>query len=81
MKGPIKGVLHPQRGPRDLHGPQLIWADMGYRGASFKEWFELQCGWGLGIVQRPRKWRRYPVGVEPEPLPAFTVLPRRWVVE
>jgi putative transposase len=60
---------------------QLIWADMGYRGASLKAWIEQELGWKLEIVQRPRKWGRYPKDVEPEPLPAFTVLRRRWVVE
>lgn len=38
-------------------------------------------GWQVEIVQRSRKWGRYPVDVEPPPLPAFMVLPRRWVVE
>jgi putative transposase len=60
---------------------QLIWADMGYRGAPLKEWVEKACGWRLEIVQRPRKWGRYPKDVEPPPMPAFTVLPRRWTVE
>ena len=32
-------------------------------------------------MQRPRRWGRYPEGVEPPPVPAFTVLKRRWVVE
>jgi putative transposase len=32
-------------------------------------------------VQRPGGWGWYPIGVEPPPVPAFTVLPRRWVVE
>ena len=27
------------------------------------------------------RWGWYPIGVEPPPVPAFTVLPRRWVVE
>jgi putative transposase len=33
------------------------------------------------ILKRPLKWGRYPIGVEPDPLPRFTVLRRRWVVE
>ena len=60
---------------------QLIWADMGYRSAPLKEWVEQQCGLRLEIVQRPRKWGRYPADVEPPPMPAFSVLPRRWTVE
>ena len=60
---------------------KLIWADMGYRGKRLKAWIEQELGWQMEIVQRPRKWGWYPKDVEPEPLPAFTVLRRRWVVE
>ena len=35
----------------------------------------------IEVVQRPSRWGRYPEGVEPPPLPAFPVRPRRWVVE
>jgi transposase len=63
------------------HRLQLIWADMGYRGARLKACIEQECEWKMEIVQRPRKWGWYPKDVEPEPLPAFTVLRRRWVVE
>jgi putative transposase len=59
---------------------QHLWADMGYRG-ELLPWITEHLGWRVEIVKRPRKWGRYPVGVEPPPLPAFTVLPRRWVVE
>ncbi len=57
-----------------------VWADMGYRGEVVK-WIEEQLGWTVEIVKRPLKWGRYPVDVEPPPMPRFTVLPRRWVVE
>lgn len=60
---------------------KLIWADMGYRGEKLKTWIEQECGWKLEIVKRPGRWGRYPIDVEPPPMPAFTVLPRRWVVE
>lgn len=60
---------------------KLIWADMGYRGEWLKIWVEQACKWKLEIVQRPRKWGWYPENVEPPPMPIFTVLPRRWVVE
>ena len=63
------------------HRLKLIWADMGYRGEDLKNWIEQVCQWKLEIVKRPRRWGRYPEDVEPKPLPAFTVLPRRWVVE
>jgi Transposase and inactivated derivatives len=63
------------------HRLKLIWADMGYRGEKLKIWIEQVCGWKQEIVQRPRRWGWYPVDVEPPPMFAFTVLPRRWVVE
>jgi putative transposase len=58
-----------------------IGADMAYRGPRLRTWGEDACGWPLEIVARPRRWGWYPVAVEPPPMPAFTVLPRRWVVE
>ena len=59
---------------------KLVWADMGYRGNHLKQWIEQECHWELDIVKRPSKWGRYPVDVEPPPMPAFTVLRHRWVV-
>jgi transposase len=59
---------------------QHIWADMGYRGRAV-EWIKAQLGWTVEIVKRPGKWGRYPIDVEPEPMPRWTTLPRRWVVE
>ena len=35
----------------------------------------------MEVVLPPRRWGRYPEGVEPPPMPAFTVLKRRWVIE
>jgi putative transposase len=58
-----------------------IWADMAYRGQQLRTWVEQECGWILEIVQRPRRWGWYPIEVEPPPMPAFTVWPRRWAVE
>jgi putative transposase len=60
---------------------QHSWADVAYRGQRRRTWVEAECGWTLEIVGRPRRWGWYPSEVEPPPLPAFTVLPRRWVVE
>jgi putative transposase len=54
---------------------------MAYRGQRLRAWVEQACSWTLEIVERPRRWGWYPVDVEPPPLSAFTVLPRRWVVE
>lgn len=61
-------------------GVQHLWADRGYGGALLP-WLTEHLDWSVEIVQRPRKWGRYPVGIEPPPLPSFTVWPRRWVVE
>jgi len=55
-------------------------ADMGY-GGDFPAWCKEIPGWTIEIVQRPSRWGRYPEGVEPPPMPRFTVLKRRWVVE
>jgi transposase len=57
------------------------WADLASRGQQLRTWVEGECGWTLELVERPRRWGWYPIGVEPPPMPAFTVLPRRWVVE
>ena len=57
-----------------------VWADMGYQGRLLT-WAQTTLGVQLTIVKRPRRWVRVPAGEEPEPAPAFTVLPRRWVVE
>jgi transposase len=57
-----------------------VWVDIAYRGEAI-EGIQAQLGWTLEVVKRPSKWSRYPVDVEPSALPAFTVLPRRWVVE
>lgn len=58
-----------------------IWADMGYRGEKLRQWILANTDWELEIVQKPRRWGWYPEDVEPPPMPAFTVLKRRWVVE
>jgi len=58
-----------------------LWANMAYRGQRLREWIAEECGWTLEIMERPRRWGWYPIDVEPPPMPAFTMLPRRWVVE
>ena len=47
---------------------RLIWAAAGYAGR-LVTWVQVQTGWRLAIVRRPRGRQR------------FEVLPRRWVVE
>ncbi len=63
------------------HRLKKIWADMGYRGERLRQWILENTDWELEIVQKPRRWGWYPEDVEPAPMPAFTVLKRRWVVE
>ena len=38
-------------------------------------------GLSAEVVRPPRRWVWVPEGQEPPPRPAFTVLPRRWVIE
>lgn len=71
LLGPLKGVFIRLR---------HLWADMGYRGQVL-DWIRAHLGWSVEVVKRPRKWGRYPIEGEPPPMPAFTVLPRRGVVE
>jgi putative transposase len=59
---------------------QRLWADMAYRRHALRRWLAAPWGGGLAIVPRPRRWGRYPLDVAPPPMPALTVLPRRWVV-
>jgi transposase len=59
---------------------QHMWADMGYRGKII-EWIKDHLGWTVEIVKQPRRWFRVPEGEEVPFVPAFVVLPRRWVVE
>jgi putative transposase len=53
---------------------------MGYRGQVL-DWIRTHLGWHVEVVKKPSRWGRYPIDVEPPPMPAFTVLPRSWVVE
>jgi transposase len=56
-------------------------ADMASRGQRLRAWVAEACGGPLESVERPRRWGWYPIAVEPPPMPAFTVWPRRWVGE
>lgn len=46
-----------------------IWADNGYIGEKWRDWFQWFCGWALEIVKRS------------DDTSGFKVVPRRWVVE
>ena len=59
---------------------ELVWMDQGYRGERLRQWMAAQH-LRQEIVQKPRRWVRCPSDQEPPPMPAFTVLPHRWIVE
>jgi transposase len=68
-----------RRFPRLRHG----WVDQGYRG-EFLAQVKQAFGVTLQVVARAdggRRARWLPPGAEPPPVPAFQVVPRRWVVE
>jgi putative transposase len=75
----LLGRLDRRRFPRLRHG----WADQAYRGEfldQVKQAFRIT----VAVVARAdggRRRRWLPPGVEPPVVPAFQVVPRRWVVE
>jgi transposase len=58
-----------------------VWADLAYRRPRLRAGVEEEGGWTLASVARRRRWGWDPSDVEPPPVPAFTGLPRRWVVD
>jgi putative transposase len=67
-----------ERFPRLSH----LWLDAGYNGeGKGRDWAEKALGFSVEVVRPPRRWVWVPADQEPPPRPAFTVLPRRWVVE
>jgi putative transposase len=77
----IKGVLH-KRAEEPFPRLSHLWLDAGYNGkGKGKEWAEKTLGLTVEVVRPPRRWVWVPADQEPPPRPAFTVLPRRWVIE
>ncbi len=75
----LLGRLDRRQLPRLRHG----WVDQGYRG-EFLAWVRTTMGITLEVVRRAdggRRRRWLPADVEPPVVPAFQVVPRRWVVE
>jgi len=67
-----------ERFPRLSH----LWLDAGYNGeGKGRDWAEKALGFSVELVRPPRRWVWVPADQEPPPRSAFTVLPRRWVVE
>jgi putative transposase len=60
---------------------QQVGADRASRGQRLRAGREEACGWTLESVERPRRWGWSPMEVEPPPMPAVPVVPRRWVGE
>jgi hypothetical protein len=59
-----------------------VWLDAAYTGKDKgQEWIEQHLGWTIQVVKPPPRRVLVAAHVEPTPRPAFTVLPRRWVVE
>src|SRR5262245_61069467 len=59
-----------------------VWLDAGYNGKEKgKVWIEKELGWSTDVVKPPPRRVLVAADVEPDLRPAFTVLPRRWVVE
>ena len=75
----LLGRLDRRRFPRLRHG----WVDGGYRGP-FLDWAAKRRGTTFQVVQRSdggRRRRWLPEGATPPIVPAFAVVPRRWVVD
>jgi transposase len=69
-------ALVGERFPRLSH----LWLDAGYNGKG-RDWAEKVLGLSVEVVRLPRRWVWVLADKEPPPRPAFTDLPRRWVVE
>jgi putative transposase len=64
--------------PRLMH----VWLDAGDNGKDQgSDWSEPHLGWTTQVVKPPSRRVLVAAHIEPTPRPAFTVLPRRWVVE
>jgi transposase len=64
--------------PRLTH----VWLDAAYNGKDKgQEWIQQHLGWTTQVVKPPPRRVLVAAEVEPTLRPAFTVLPRRWVVE
>jgi putative transposase len=78
----LEGVLAAkQAGHSCFERLKHLWLDAGYQGKEWLAWVEAALGWTVELMRKPRRWVWCPADVEPPPMPAFTVLKRRWVVE
>lgn len=67
---------------KDNKNLKLIYADLGYNSRKIREHIE-SLELKLELVKRPsrRIIKIWGDGEEPEPIPYFIILPKRWVVE
>jgi putative transposase len=75
-------LLPPKETQEQFPRLSHLWLDAGYNGANKgQDWIEKELGWTTQSVKPPPRRVIIAADVEPAPRPAFTVLPRRWVVE
>ena len=78
----IKGVLHKKRAEEPFPRLRHQWLEAGYNGkGKGKDWAEKTLGLTVELVRASKRWVWVPADQEPPPRPAFTVLPRWWVIE
>ena len=75
-------MLSPDETKAALPRLSHVWLDAGYNGRDKGHaWIAQTFGWTTQVVKPPPRRVIVLEHVEPEPRPAFTVLPRRWAVE
>lgn len=75
-------LLPPEETKEQFPRLSHLWLDAGYNGKDKgQEWVEKELGWATQVVKPPPRRVIVAAEVEPALRPAFTVLPRRWVVE
>jgi transposase len=75
-------LLSPQQTKAQFTRLAHVWLDAGYNGTgNGKDWIEKTLGWTTTTVRPPARRVIVFEEVGSAPRPAFTVLPRRWVVE
>jgi transposase len=75
-------LLPPEKTKEQFPRLSHVWLDASYNGQDKgQDWIEKELGWMTQIVNLPPQRVIIAADVEPAPRPAFTVLPRRWVVE
>ena len=75
-------LFPPEHTKEQFPGVSHVWLDASYNGANKgHDWIEKELGWTTQTVKPPPRRVIVAAEVEPAPRPAFTVLPRRWVVE